>query len=150
MEQQDTIYNQLQEIIKNNIVERFTLQYNNENNNNDKEKINQILNKYNKKLITNDQLLQNKIDEMFQNVDNSIYSQNWNKLKEHQKEFKINEFVNKSTLNDIKKNELKKILINKLQNKKLNNNLITYDNKITSITKIKGLNINDNDFEFNE
>lgn len=123
----------IDQLIKNNIIYRFTNEYNssiniNNINNNDEDRkidIEYILNK-----LSNNEI-KNCITEI------NKYKQIWNKLNIDQKQFKIEEFIK----NNEKIINKKKILNYLIENISTNKLLFIYDSencRITNITKING------------
>ena len=139
----NSIYNEMQELIKNNKIFRFGLELTNTH---DEDRIKQIQNiiaflekKEDKKMDTQD-----KITKMFNDLDIQLYKQPWNKLKEHYKETKIKEYVNEKYKDHEEKDLILALLLEKLEEGSLKTiKSVTYDQKTAKITDIKDFTVDE-------
>lgn len=132
------IINEIETIVKSNIVFRFGLELANTQDVERKKSIQNILQHYSNSKEENN--VKDKIDKMFEQIDKQIFTQKWSKLSDFHKEIKIKEYIEEKYINHKNKNKLLELLLDYLKNKKLKTDkIINYDSKISKIIEIKNL-----------
>jgi len=141
----DTFTNDFDKVIKNNLIYRFTNEFNNTFDDDRKQILIKVLKNINKEKeieIDTKQLNKNKLNDFLDKITNNKFKQTWSRLNYDQKFMKIEEFINnyeyKSSVN--KKNIIKhfKYLLDK--NKLSSSKEVSYDKETCKITAIKDFN----------
>lgn len=139
MNQEKSVDNQIDEIILECKIYRFASELQNTDDEERKTDLRKILNMYQRSeqspIKTN--TARQKIDDMFDKIEESSLKKRWLKLNIIQKKNRIEQFVSNMVMDDNKKEEYKKKLLNMLENKKLKKTLVDYNNTEGIITSIE-------------
>lgn len=145
-----SVQNEIDSIIKSNILCRFGLELTNTQDSERKKQITQILSNYNN-IKNDDELIKEKREKMFEDIDKNVYKQKWSKLQSFHKETKLTEYVNATYNNHPNKEKILNFLLNELKNEKFKNEkIINYDPKNSKITNIINLEVTDDIIGFSK
>ena len=141
-----SIYNEIESLTKSNLSFRFALELSNTTDPERKKNISNIISKLENK--SNDELVKEKREKMFEVIDVQVFKQKWSRLQNFHKEPKILEYVNDNYKDHKNKDKLLEMLNNELKENKLKTEkFIKYDPNTTKITQIIGLVETDDDFK---
>jgi hypothetical protein len=136
----DNITNELDEIIKENMLYRFKTELNYCVEDDKIEVIKQIIKELNKDIINYDTKVinKNKLDNFLNNMTNNKFKQVWARLNIDQKFTKLEEYINEQNFSN-KKDLIKKVrnLLN--ENKLVSSKEVDYDKELCKINKIKDI-----------
>ena len=130
-----TNVNNIEKMIRDNHVYRFTTELENTYDSERKILIEKILNKL--KGEKNKEPINNKLNDYFDKITNNCYKKQWSKLQDFHKKEKIIEYIQNQQISEKEKNKLKKTLIFKLENSDLPTKYVDYDSKECKINLIK-------------
>lgn len=129
-----SITNEINDIIKNNIIYRFENELVDTVDNNKKNIINNILSILQNKTDKIEKNTKTKLDNIFLDLDKKIYSQPWNKIQQNYKENKLIEYIDENYNDNPNKLLIKEFLLNLLETGKLKTiKDIEYDQKEAKI-----------------
>ena len=139
----ESIDNQIDEIVKENMIHRFASELQNTESDDRKKKLREIL-----KLLQRqpEQNARDKINEMCDEVDVELLKRNWTKLTLLQKQDRIKTFV-RSLKDNADKPSIESKLLEMLADGQLKSKLVDYDNADGKILSIKIPNLIPSDDE---
>lgn len=128
-------------IIKDNMRFRFQLELSQTQDQQRKDQINKILDKlYN---TTQIETKPNKLQKMFEQLDIEIYKQPWSKLKLHQREVKLREYIEEKYNTEPNKQTILTTIIDANNNKQLSASDVVYNTEQSKITELSRLQRNE-------
>lgn len=144
---EQSIYNEIESLVKSNIIFRFGLELSNTQDSQRKKDIQNILQRYETK--REEENIKEKREKMFEQIDKEVFKQKWTKLSDFHKEIKIKEYVEEKYNSHKNKNLLLNLLIETLKEGKLKTEkFIKYDSKNSKIAEINNLLEEEDSFKF--
>jgi hypothetical protein len=134
MDNDTTINSSFGTLITDNMRFRFQLELSQTTDQARKDMITNILKTYDVQEIQTEQ--PNKVQKMFENLDREIFKQPWSKLKLHQREVKLREYVNDKYKDNPDKEEVMTLLVSANASKHLHSADVAYDRELSKITDI--------------
>ena len=138
MEGQESVDNQIDELVKENMIHRFASELQNTTGEERKKEIREILQILQRtKNIENDlKGARDKLKKIYDNIDNEALKRKWNRLTALQKQNRIKDFL-KTTIKDEKTREItEKKIISMLEEGKLKQKFVEYDHLMGKISSV--------------
>lgn len=145
--QNNSIINEIESIIRDNRIFQYTAELSNTNDPQKKDKLIKIIQEL--KVTTeqeNNDTTRKKKEQLIENIENHIYKQPWNKLKDFQRELKLMEFIEEKYNNHKNKNNLIILLKKEINNLKTNKS-VKYNSEQMKIDSIPNLQEINEDFK---
>ena len=138
MEQEEntTIYNEIESIIKDNTIYHLATEMSNIDNEERKSKLLKAINKLQHVNIDDKEIVKKKREQIIENMEKQSFKKTWRRLKPFQKETKLTEYLGELYKNQVTNDKITGFIKKGLTDGYFKND-VTYDDTLCTITSIK-------------